>query len=710
MTLARTLNATSVAIVGASRQETKRGYQAIKTLLQGGFDGPIYPVNPKEKRILGLRCYPRIADIPGEVDLLLITTPAETVPAILEDAASKGVGGAVVIAGGFGELGDKGKKLEHQLVEAARRAKVRLIGPNTSGMINVKTGLNLVGLRQVSRGHIALLSQSGNMALTLITEASIKSRQGFSYYVGVGNEADIRFHEYLEFFERDPETHAILMYVEGMREGRAFLQQAYRTTRVKPIIMLKSGHSPTGRRSAGSHTGALAGISEVSRTAFRRAGVTLVKNSDELFPVAETLSSQPPIRNNQVAILTDGGGHGTIASDLLSDLGINLPALTEKTRARLRKLLPAGASLENPVDVAGGADGNPLVLAQCAQILMADPGVGGILMVGLFGGYHIRFAESLSFLEEDAAHQLGKLVQQSRKPLVVHSVYNFAKPHTLDLLRYYRIPVYDSLEVASACIGALAARGEYLSSYHAKTDFVLAWGEGARKRGQQLVQAALAEGRKFLLEPEAKELLGLHGALVSQDAWVQSAEQARAAAARMKCPVALKIVSQDILHKSDAGGVLVNLESPAQVLRGYKQIMKSVRRANPGADLRGVLVSPMEAPGIEVIIGTKLDEQFGPVILFGLGGILVEMMKDVAFRVLPISPRSARKLVDEIKSIRLLNGFRGQPPADKQAIVKLLLTVSELIQAYPEIQEMDLNPVIVHPKGLRVVDARILLK
>ena len=343
MGLEHVLNAKSVAIVGASKKETKRGFQAIKILLEEKFEGRIFPVNPKEESILGLPCFGKVSEIDGPVEMALITTPARTIPGILEDCAKKGVAGAVIIAGGFRELGKAGKDLEDRMVAVAREKGIRLIGPNTSGMMNLKSNLNLVGLRKVPKGNIALLSQSGNMALALITEASIKSQQGFSYYVGIGNEADIRFHEYLKFFQDDPQTKVILMYVEGMREGRKFLQQAYQTTRKKPIVMLKSGRSSTGKLSAGSHTGALAGMSEVARTAFRRAGIVVIENSDELFPAAETLASLPPLRKSSIAILADGGGHATIAADQLTDLDVDIPSLNGKdTKKASRDSSPRG--------------------------------------------------------------------------------------------------------------------------------------------------------------------------------------------------------------------------------------------------------------------------------------------------------------------------------------------------------------------------------
>lgn len=710
MGLERLLNAESVAIVGASKNETKRGYQSVRTLLDLKYDGKIYPVNPKEKNILGLSCYPKITAISDSVDMALICTPAKTIPAVLEDCGKKMISGAVLLAGGFGETGLAGRKLESQIVNVAQKHNIRLIGPNTSGMINFKKNLNLVGLQDAPKGDIALLSQSGNMALTLITEAKIKSRKGFSYYVGVGNEADIRYHEYLEFFGNNPDTRAILMYVEGMREGRKFLQQAYKTAIEKPIIMLKSGRSATGKRSAGSHTGALAGMPKVAQTALERAGIIVINNSDELFPAAETLASLPPVKNESIAILADGGGHATIAADLLTDLGIKIPTLNESTQTKLQKILPEAASVFNPVDVAGGTDANPSLFAECAEIILKDPNIGGLLLVGLFGGYGIRFAECLSMMEEDAAHQMGKMVNKIKKPILVHSLYSSEKPHSLDLLRYYNIPVYDSLDVACKCMGVLVEYGNYLSQYHAKTNFIFNWGSKSHPEGSKIIAKALSENRKSLLEIEAKQLLSYHHAPVTIDKLVQSAEEAVEVANEMEQPVVLKIASPDILHKSDVGGVCLDLKGKTEIRKSYKRIIKNARKYNPTANIKGVNISPMVKGGVEVIIGTKIDDQFGPVIMYGLGGVMVEILKDVSFRVLPISRHSAATMIEETKSYPILNGVRGAPPYDKKAIIRLLLLCSEIVESYPKIAEMDLNPVIVHETGLSVVDARIILK
>lgn len=709
MSIESILNAESVAIIGASKDPTKRGLQTIQTLVDEKYEGRIYPVNPKEKKILGFTCYKKVSDIEGDVDIALIATPARTVPAVLEDCGKKSVKGAVILAVGFGEMNADGKALEQEILAIAKKNNIRLIGPNTSGMMNVASGLNLVGLQETPKGTIGLLSQSGNMALTLITEARLKSLKGFSYYIGVGNEADIKFHEYLTFLKDDPKTNVILMYVEGMREGRKFLQQAYQTSITKPIVLLKSGHSEIGQRSAGSHTGALAGMSEVARTAFKRAGIIVIEKSDQLFPVAETLASLPPLKKNQVAILADGGGHATIGADILTELSIDVPELSEKTQSRLRAILPQAASINNPVDIAGGADADPTVFADCAKILLKDKNIYGLLIVGLFGGYGIRFSASLGLMEEDAAHRMGRLVKKTKKPIIVHSLYGSEKSHPLHLLRYYNIPVYDSLDVAAKCMGALGEYENYLSSYHAKTNFVLTEGAKRKPKAVEIIYKAKDEGRSVLLEHEAKEIMALHGAPVTLDRLAKTAGEAVLFSKDMNGGVALKIVSPDILHKSDARGVKVNLRTEKEIRKAFSEIMDNAKAYNPDADIRGVLISPMAIDGTEVIIGTKIDDQFGPVIMFGIGGIMVEILKDVAFRVLPISYNSAKQMIQEIRSYPILKGTRGRPSGDQRALRRLLLTCSEVIESYPEIREMDLNPVIVHEKGISVVDARIIL-
>ena len=408
--------------------------------------------------------------------------------------------------------------------------------------------------------------------------------------------------------------------------------------------------------------------------------------------------------------MADGGGHATIAADLLTDMGMEIPELSEKTQAKLREILPAAAAVPNPVDVAGGTDADPSVFATCAHTILKDPNVGGLLLVGLFGGYGIRFAESLALMEEDAAHQMGKMVRKRKKPIVVHSLYASEKPHALELLRYYNIPVFDSLDIAVKCISTLGKYGEYLNSRHLKTNFVLDWGARAKPEGKTIIETARKENRSFLLEHEAKNLLALHGAPRPKDTLATSMEEAVEAFESLNTPVAMKIVSPDILHKSDSGGVRLGLTTAEEIRRAYRQMMNNTKKYSPEADLRGVLIAPMAESGLEVIVGTRTDDQFGPVIMYGLGGIMVEILKDVAFRVLPITRTDARRMIAETKSGPILDGIRGQTPLDQKSLRRLLTICAEVAEAYPEIEEMDLNPVIVHEKGVSLVDARIILK
>ena len=711
MELERILKAGSVAVVGASRNPTKRGYQAIRTLLEEGYQGRIYPVNPKESEILGLKCYPKVSEIPGDVDLALITTPARTVPAILADCGRKGVKGAVIIAGGFRETGEEGRRLEQEVVAAARANAIRLIGPNTSGMMNLVTNMNLVGMREVPRGEVALLSQSGNMALTLITEAKLTTNLGFSYYVGVGNEADIRFHEYLRFFRDDPHTSAVLMYVEGMKDGRAFLAEASATTRRKPVVMLKSGRSATGRRSAGSHTGALAGSWEVTRAALAETGVVVLTHSDELVPVTETLCYQPPMARPRLAILADGGGHATIASDLLTDMGISVPPLAEQTQQRLKELLPFTASVVNPVDVAGGTDADPMVFAECAEAIFADPNVDGVLMVGLFGGYGIRFDPSLAEAEVAAARRICDIARASGKPLVVHSLFAPMGPEALKLMRQARVPVYSSLDIACACVGALARYGAYLADPPPLRDYTLDPERASTARGRAIVEQGLKAGHGWLMEPEVMELLRAHGVEVPRGILATSPEEAAAAYRELGVgKVVMKVVSPQVMHKSDAGGVVLGVDSEQKAAQAYTQIVQSVARRVPGAEVQGVFVVPQaEGYGVEVIVGGKVDEQFGPVIMVGMGGVLVEIMQDVAFGVVPVEEAKAAQLIRSLKGYKLLRGARGRPAVDEGALARVVAGCSRIMEAYPQIVEMDLNPVLVMPQGVAVLDGRVVL-
>ena len=700
----RIMDPEAVAVVGASTDETKRGYQAIETLQEGGYEGDIYPVNPSADEIRGLDVHPTVSAIPGRVDLALIVTPAHIVPDVLDDCGGTNLAGAVVIAVGFGEAGTDGEALEREIVSLAERHDIRLIGPNTSGMINVHEGLNLVGADGVPEGGLGLLCQSGNMAISLFTEAATREGVGYSHYVGVGNEADLKFHEYLPYLNDDPETDAIVLYVEGMSEGRAFLQAAREVTPETPIVALKSGRSAVGKQSASSHTGALAGDSAVAHAVLEQAGVVSVERSDELLAVANSLSSLPAADGPNVGILADGGGHATLAADALAERGLSVPELTDETQRRLGEVLPDAASVVNPVDVAGGTDDDQRVFYDCAEAIVADPNVDALLLAGLFGGYGIRFAEQYTDVECGVAEELVTLAERHDTPIVVQSAYAEFGTDPHEILREAGIPVVESIDVAASSLESLATYGEHVATADEKSDFQF---DGA-DNGAEEITRALEARRGQLSEYTAKRALRDRGLPVVPFELAESPSEALDAARTTDGQVAMKVVSPDIVHKSDAGGVALGVDDDA-VEATYEELLAAAESYAPDADIEGVLVSPMREGSVELIVGVVDDEQFGRVMMVGLGGVFVEVIEDVAFRALPLSEADARAMLADIDAQEMLDGARGNPPVDRDAVVDLLLEVSAFVEANPAVEELDLNPVFADDEGVEIVDAAVTL-
>ncbi len=698
---------TGIAVVGASSDPTKRGYKAMVGLIKDGFRGDIYPVNPKADMILGIKAWPSIAAIPGSPELALICTPAASVPGLIAECGRRGIKGAVILASGFAEIGGEGAELEREMMAKAEAHGVRIIGPNTSGVFNLHHRLNLLALDNVKPGDVGIVSQSGNMLLSLALEAQYNGQVGFSTYVGPGNQSDIGFDDYLRYLGEDEHTRVATLYVEGFRDGRKFLEVARDVTAMKPVVVYKSGSTEAGQKAASSHTGALAGSYAMTVDLLRQAGVSVVQHSDEILPVAEGLGLLQKARGKRVAVISDGGGQATIASDRLAEAGLELAELSEETRQKLRDVLFPQASTVNPVDVAGSTDANPSLLATCMEIVAADDNVDSVFLVGMFGGYSIRFAESLLGDEMRGAEAMVDLSKATDKPLVIYSLYTPIKPPALRRLHEAGLPIYASIEQAVRVLAALGERGEYLalSRQHPRESAI-----APKPELSDLFQRARAEGRD-LFEYEAKRLLREHGIDVPQELVVRSdAELGEAAATFGDTPLAMKVVSKDILHKSDAGGVKLNLVGEAALRRAREEILAACRAYDARAEIEGVLVTPMARKGTEVIVGVIRDPIFGPVLMFGLGGIFVEILEDVAFRAIPLSRHDARSMVEQIKARRILEGARGEPAVDKEALVELLLTVSRIADAYPELSELDLNPVIVNADGYAVVDARVIVE
>lgn len=696
----------SIAIVGASADPTKRGYKALVGLLNDGYSGTIYPINPKADEIMGLKAYPSVTDLPAAADMALICTPAKTIPSLLEQCGLNGIKGAIILASGFGEVDAAGAALEKQVLEAAQKAGVRIVGPNTSGIFNLHKKVNLLALDNVNAGDIGIISQSGNMLLALALEAENNGHIGFSTYVGPGNQTDVGFADYLQYLGEEENTRVATFYVEGFKDGRGFLNVARETAKSKPVVVYKSGSTEAGQKAASSHTGSLAGSYEMTVDLLRQVGVNVVQNSDEILPIAEGLGLLQQANGKKVAVLADGGGQATIASDRISEAGLELAELSEGTRAALRDILFPQASLANPVDVAGSTDANPGLLSECMEILAQDDNVDMVFLVGMFGGYGIRFAAELQQEELNCANAIANLASQTDKPLVIYSLYAHVKPEPLERLRKAGLPVYDSIEHAVKIMSALGERGEYIRRCSTTTSEPTLDLDPACS---QAFQHARNEGRD-LFEFEAKNLLRSYGVDVPLELIIRNDESFNSAVEAFgDAPLAMKVVSKDILHKSDAGGVKLNVSGKAAMEQAREAILDSCAKYKPDAEFEGVLVTPMARKGTEVIIGMSRDPIFGPVLMFGLGGIFVEILKDVAFRAIPLSRDNARSMVDQIKARKILEGARGEEAVDKEALIDLLLKVSAIVDAHPEIAELDLNPVIAYDDGYAVVDARVIV-
>jgi acetate---CoA ligase (ADP-forming) len=684
----------SIAVIGASNNPRKRGYHAVRELLTNGYPHPVYPVNPHETEVLGLPAFPAVTDIDEPVDLAFIATPADTLPEVLADCGAAGVAGAVAVAVGFAETGEEGRRRQEAALSAARRHGVRLIGPNTSGFFNLPEGVNLVGVPNVPDGSLGLISQSGTILLSVAEAARRAGGAGLSVYVGVGNESDVGYPELFDHLTAAGTVRAICVHAEGFRRGRETLAAVTRAAARKPVALLKTGRTEAGSRSARSHTGAVAGDAAVARAALHSAGATWVDREDELLPVAAALAGWPRPVGGRTAILADGGGHATIAADAVTAAAhLRLAELSGSTRQRLRTLLGPHASVGNPVDVAGATDTDPLRFAEAAQALLADDGVDQLVVVGLLGGYATRFDAALEDQEREAAAAVAAHAAGD-KPVLVCSVYAGGDNKVLRPLFDAGMSVQASIEVTVRCAEALAERAAWLR---------------AEPPTWPAVPASPDPGTtaRLLPEPAARQLLRGAGVPTGPHHLVHNGAEAAAAVADLGRPAALKVVSPDIVHKSDVGGVRLHVTA-GTAAEAYEGLRADVARACPHARVDGVLVTGMvTASGVEILIGVSYDPTFGPVLTVGAGGTLVELMADVATRPLPVTAAQARGMLSELAVARLLAGYRGTPAADLEALVELIVSVGDFALSHPQVRELDLNPVLAHPGGAAVLDARI---
>lgn len=687
----------TVAVIGASRDPSKVGHAIFQNILAGGFQGAVHPVNPTARAISGVRAYPSVLDIPDPVDLAIVITPARFVPDVLDQCGQRGVRGVVVISGGFREVGEEGVGREEEVRARIKRWGFALIGPNCLGIINTAAAvrLNATFAAQIPRaGNTGLISQSGALTAAALDYARHK-RIGFSKVFNLGNKADVTELELLDLLAADPETGVILLYVEELSEGRRFIETAREISEQhppKPILVLKAGRTPAGARAVSSHTGSLAGADEVYEAIFAQAGVLRVESIEELFDYAAAFSRQPLPRGKRVAIVTNAGGPGILATDACIRQGLELSRFAETTTAALRRVTTREASLGNPVDIIGDADDRRYEAV--LEVVLADPAVdAGIVLV----------TRQATIDVEATADAVVRRARESTKPVLASFVGALAVEAGVARLEDGGIPHYSFPEAIARTLSAMARYTSWIA--RPRTGY-RTFDDVDRERARAIIEGAPSG---FLIETAAMELLEAYRFPLLPWATAASPEEAAERAAAIGFPVAMKIVSPQIIHKVDVDGVRLNLTGPAEVAAAYSATLEAVRRRQPDAALHGVLIQAMARRGREVILGLSHDPQFGPVLLFGLGGTYVEVLKDVSFRLAPIREYSARRMVEDTKTSKILKGVRGERPSDIEAIVTCLLRLSQLAVECPEVVELDINPLFVYPEGqgAAVADARV---
>lgn len=691
----------SIAVIGASSRAGSVGRAVFKNLLESDYSGILYPVNIKATSVCGVRAYANLAAIPDGVDLAVLIVPAAMTPAVAREAAAKGVRGLIVISAGFRETGPQGAAIEEELLAVCRQHAIRLVGPNCLGVINTDPaeGFNAsFARRRANPGSIAFISQSGALC-TAVLDFAAKKNIGFSKFISVGNKADIGELALIRYLHKDPRTRVIMLYVEELRHGAEFIETVREITggpNPTFILAVKSGRTSEGAAAVSSHTGSLAGSEAVYNALFEQSGVFRAQSIEELFDVAVALASQPLPASNRIAIVTNAGGPGIIATDVTIHSGLRLARFSETTLETLRSHLPVAANVKNPVDVIGDARSDRYQAALAA--VLNDENVDGVIF--------ILTPQSMTEIEETAA-SIPALARRSGKPVVASFMGLMDVSRGIEILEQNGIPHYHFPEGAARAMGALYQYASWLHRQHLK-EFPL---EVEKKRAAALIAAALAQGRRYLGEVEGNEILAAYGFPVLPALLATDPDEAAAAVERFG-PCAMKVVSPQIVHKSDVGGVRVGVASAAQARESYAAIVESARHHVPEAEIQGVYMQRMAAPGVEVILGIKRYRSFGPLLMFGLGGIFVEIFKDVSFRLAPIRHNGARHMVRAIKAYPMLNGARGAAVADQEELERCLLRLSMLAVDHPAIAELDINPLMVHPRGqgCSVADCRILLQ
>ena len=686
----------SVAVVGASENPGKLGNQVLANLIASGFGGALYPVNPKADEILGLKAYPSVSDIPGDLDMIVVVIPNKFVADVLEESGKKGVKAAIIITAGFREAGAEGVALEQELLHVAGRYGMRLVGPNCLGVIDTHTPMNAsFAAGTPDQGTIAFMSQSGALC-TAILDHALAEHIGFSQFVSLGNKADVDDVALLNVWGDDPGTNVIIAYVEGITDGAKFIEAARTAAAKKPIIAVKSGRTASGSKAVSSHTGSLAGSDAAYDAAFLQSGVLRAESVQELFDWSTAFAYQPLIKGNRVAIVTNAGGPGVMATDALEKNGLVLATLQPETEQRLAEVLPAAANIHNPVDVLGDARADRYVAA--LDVVIADPGVDGVIVI---------VTPQTSTEIEETAQALVNESAKSDKPLLGCWMGAKEASRGTQILAKNKIPNYPFPERA---VGALGAMLRY-HTWKQQPAVEIETFDVDKKAVVDLLAEVRAEGRTAIGDAEAQTILKAYGFTTPKSDVAPTPDEAVALCEEIGYPVVAKIASPDILHKSDIGGIIVGVSSADEMREAFDTLIARAKEHQPDATIWGVQVQEMVTNAREIIIGMNRDPQFGPLVMFGLGGIYVEVLKDVTFRVAPMSRIQADEMVRSIRSFKLLTGVRGQAASDLDAVGDAILRISQLVTDFPEIAELDINPLLVREQGQGAVavDMRLIL-
>ncbi|HXV28017.1 MAG TPA: acetate--CoA ligase family protein [bacterium] len=692
----------SIAVIGASRRPEAVGHAVFRNILMSGYQGILYPVNPKASSVLGVRSYPSILDIKDPVDLAMIIVPANIAVKTFQQCVRKKVKGVVIISAGFKETGEEGARLEKELARLSLKYRIPLVGPNCLGVINTDPDVSLnasFGRTMPREGRIAFISQSGALCTSVLDYAK-DANIGFSKFISMGNKANVTELELLQYLENDDRTDVILMYLEDLSHPREMIQLCRRLTgeeaRCKPILAIKSGRTLQGAKAASSHTGSLTGSDEVYSAIFAQGGILRVDAVDELFDYAKAFSRRKMPRGNRVAIVTNAGGPGIMATDACVRYGLEMAKISKGTKKELKKHLPVTASLGNPVDVIGDAQHDRYENA--LRLVVREEGVDGVLV--------ILTPQAMTDIEE-IARVIGEIAAKTEKPVLACLMGIVDVSGGARVLDEWQVPNYRFPEAPARALAGMARYAAWVKRPRTQPKIFRVKKHHART----LLRKAFKQGRETLTDLETMALLEDYGFPILTVRLCKTPDAAAKIARNIGFPVALKINSPDILHKFDVGGVELNLKSAEEVKMAAERIFAKARQHKPKAKIFGVTVQKMAQKGREVILGLKRDPQFGPILMFGLGGTYVEVMKDVTFRIAPIRELGARNMIRAVKTYQILEGVRGEKPADIPKIEECLERLSQLAMDCPEIAELDINPLMVYEKGkgCKVLDARIIL-